>query len=389
MTTVCLGEVAEIVSGATPKSNVDDFWGGEVLWATPADLSKLEGAYIGSTPRTLTKAGLASCAATVLPRGSVLLSSRAPIGHVAINTAPMATNQGFKSLVPRADLLDAKYLYHWLSCKTDYLQSLGNGATFKEVSKSTIARVEIPLPALDEQRRAASILDQADALRVKRRQVLAHLDGLAQSIFHDTFAMTGDEGEAPLAELTEVTSGITKGRWTSEVTSLVPYLAVSNVQDGHLKLDVVKEIDATAAEIDRYALRDGDLILTEGGDPDKLGRGTVWRSELPLCLHQNHIFRVRVFQGSAVLPDYLAAYLASRPARAYFLRSAKQTTGIASINMTQLKSLPVVVPRMNNQAAFVSRMAAVADRVASAQHGLAANEELFASLQSRALSGEL
>lgn len=152
----------------------------------------------------------------------------------------------------------------------------------------------------------------------------------------------------PLAEIASVTSGITKGRRTAGATKPVPYLAVSNVQAGHLRLDVVKEIEATSAEIERFALEDGDLVLTEGGDPDKLGRGTVWRRELPLCLHQNHIFRVRLTKGQ-VSPDYLARYMASSQARSYFRRSAKQTTGIASINMTQLKALPVGVPQLDEQ----------------------------------------
>lgn len=160
----------------------------------------------------------------------------------------------------------------------------------------------------------------------------------------------------PLAEIASVTSGITKGRRTSGPTKPVPYLAVSNVQAGHLQMDVVKEIEATPSEIERYALEGGDLVLTEGGDPDKLGRGTVWRRELPLCLHQNHIFRVRLTNGK-VFPDYLARYMASSQARSYFLRSAKQTTGIASINMTQLKAMPVAVPQLEEQ----YRIAAILD----------------------------
>jgi type I restriction enzyme S subunit len=161
-----------------------------------------------------------------------------------------------------------------------------------------------------------------------------------------------------LADIATVTSGITKGRRTSEPTEPIPYLAVSNVQAGHLRLDVVKEIDATSAEIDRYALEDGDLVLTEGGDPDKLGRGTIWRSELPRCLHQNHIFRVRTLSRH-VLPEYLAAFTSSAQARSYFLRSAKQTTGIASINMTQLKALPVALPSLGEQ----RRIVAILDQV--------------------------
>lgn len=183
MKTVALGEIAEIVSGATPKSQRSEYWGGDVPWVTPADLSKLEDAYIAITPRTLTKAGLASCAARVLPAGSVLLSSRAPIGHVAINSVPMATNQGFKSFVPRGDKLDAKYLYHWLRANTDSLQRMGNGATFKELSKSTVERIEVPVPNVDEQRRIAAILDRADDIRQTACQVLAKLRELPSALF--------------------------------------------------------------------------------------------------------------------------------------------------------------------------------------------------------------
>lgn len=193
----------------------------------------------------------------------------------------------------------------------------------------------------------------------------------------------------PLSHLAQVSSGITKGRRTADPTSSVPYLAVSNVQAGHLKMGVVKEIEATDTEIRRFALADGDLVLTEGGDPDKLGRGTVWRSELPLCLHQNHIFRVRIYGDKPLLSDYLSAYMASAPARRYFLQSAKQTTGIASINMAQLKVLPVAVPPIAQQACYLSRKQTVHAQRAAVLRAQRAEDELFASLQSRAFRGDL
>lgn len=140
-----LGEVATVVSGATPKTSKEEFWGGEIQWVTPAELSKLDSIYIDRTERTITTEGLDSCAAQVLPAGSVLLSSRAPIGLVAINTVPMATNQGFKSLIPGPEL-DSMYLYFWLKINTPYLQSLGVGATFKELSKSTLSKIKLPIP---------------------------------------------------------------------------------------------------------------------------------------------------------------------------------------------------------------------------------------------------
>ncbi len=142
---------------------------------------------IDETPRTITEEGLAKSSAAVLPAGSVLFSSRAPIGHVAINAVPMATNQGFKSFVPKAGVVDAKYLYHWLRANRTYLESLGNGATFKEVSKATVSRIEVPLPPVPQQKRIAAILDHADTLRAKRREAIARLDELTQSIFIDMF----------------------------------------------------------------------------------------------------------------------------------------------------------------------------------------------------------
>ncbi|WP_421084046.1 restriction endonuclease subunit S, partial [Rothia nasimurium] len=155
--TKLLGEVATVVSGATPKTSNEGFWGGKVNWVTPAELSKLDGIYIGKTERTLTEAGLASCSAQILPAGSVLLSSRAPIGLVAINTVPMATNQGFKSLIPSPEI-EPLYLYFWLKLNTKILHNLGVGATFKELSQKTLNNLKIPVPTIISQQNFTKII---------------------------------------------------------------------------------------------------------------------------------------------------------------------------------------------------------------------------------------
>lgn len=207
---VAIGEVAEIVSGATPKSSVVDYWGGDVAWATPTDLSKLKGKHLARTERTITRKGLSSCAARVLPANSVLFSSRAPIGLVAINTEPMATNQGFKSFVP-SDELDASFLFWWLKANRQRLEDLGTGATFKEVSKRVVSEVQIPLPPIDEQRRIAAILDKSDAIRRKREQALDLADEFLKSVFLEMFGdpVTNPRGyrQMPLGEIIKVSSG--------------------------------------------------------------------------------------------------------------------------------------------------------------------------------------
>lgn len=392
---VAVGDVAEVVSGATPKSKVAEYWGDDVRWATPTDLSKNEGAYLGETARRITYAGLSSCAAQLLPPRSVLMSSRAPIGLVAINTEPMATNQGFKSLMPDRAKVFEGYLYHWLAANTAYLQSLGNGATFKEVSKAVVQRIEIPLPPLDEQRRIAGILDAADALRRRRREALALLDTLPGAIFAEMFEdlLYGKGRNAeptPLSDVAYIQSGITKGRKLKpgDETAETPYLAVANVQDKRLALENVKTIEATEKERERYALAIGDLLLTEGGDPDKLGRGTIWNEEIPGAIHQNHIFRVRVTDAS-VQPVFLSHLLSSPYGRGYFLRMAKQTTGIASINKTQLSAFPAILPERERQIEFVDWLTSFENAKGPIIRHLADLESLFASLQARAFAGEL
>jgi type I restriction enzyme, S subunit len=155
-----LGELCTVVNGGTPKSKVTEYWKGEVNWITPAEMGKMSSPYIDITKRKITELGLQKSSAKLFPPYSVILSTRAPIGHLAINTSPMSTNQGCKTLVPN-DELDYKYLYYFLYSNKELLDNLGTGATFNELSGKNLKGVEIPVPSLEEQQRIVSILDEA------------------------------------------------------------------------------------------------------------------------------------------------------------------------------------------------------------------------------------
>lgn len=236
----------------------------------------------------------------------------------------------------------------------------------RRVPKAFLEDLDIPLPPLPEQRRIAAILDKAEALRAKRREAIVKLDLLLQTVFLEMFgdSVTNNkkwnEGKL-LGEVADICSGITKGRKTTSKTTSIPYLAVSNVQDRFLKLDVVKEIDATEDEIEKYKLKKNDLLLTEGGDPDKLGRGSLWHDEIPLCIHQNHVFRVRI-NNKEINPIYLNWLVGSPRGKRYFLSVAKQTTGIASINLGQLKRFPLLIPPLDLQEKFAKIEEAVREK---------------------------
>jgi type I restriction enzyme S subunit len=151
-----------------------------------------------------------------------------------------------------------------------------------------------------------------------------------------------------LDNVAEVQAGIAKGKAVNGAAVTLPYLRVANVQDGRVDLSVIKEITLKPSEVDRYSLRKGDVLFTEGGDFDKLGRGTVWYGEIEPCLHQNHVFAVRP-NPSRLLPEFLAFQAASQYGRRYFQLSSKQSTNLASINSTQLKQFPVLLPPLPEQ----------------------------------------
>ena len=179
-----LGEVCEVVGGSTPKTNDPSYWDGEHYWVAPAELDGTK--YISSTKRTITDAGVKSAHLQLLPKGSVLLSSRAPIGKVAITTVPMYCNQGFKNLVC-SDKLYNEFAYWFLYHNTDYLNSLGTGATFKEISKRVVEQIPIPVPPMEVQERIVEELDCLSGVIEKKKQQLKEYDALAQSIFYEMF----------------------------------------------------------------------------------------------------------------------------------------------------------------------------------------------------------
>ncbi len=383
MRTVPLGEVATIISGATPNTGIDDYWGGDVQWATPADLSKLDGPYISKTPRTLTSAGVRSCATTVLPAGSVLLSSRAPIGHVAINTVPMATNQGFKSLVPTA-AVEAKYLYHWLKSNTDYLRSLGNGATFKELSTTTSQRIMVPLPPVPEQRRIAAILDHADALRAKRRQVLTHLDALAQSIFHDMFD-TEERSQAFATVCTRLTVGVVVKPASHYVTNGVPALRTLNVKPGLIELNdlVYFSKESNDGPLAKSKLRSGDLVIARTGNA-----GTA--AVVPAALDGANAIDLIVATPDqrVALPVYLEALLNSDFGKR-LVRGEARGQIQQHFNVGSLKNASIPVPLLDRQTAFSDRISLITEQRERLLKAVKADDELFASLQARAFDGRL
>lgn len=185
---------------------------------------------------------------------------------------------------------------------------------------------------------------------------------------------------ARLGEIVLISSGVTLGRKTAIPTPVsLPYLRVANVQRWYLNLSSMKEVVIDQSELSRFQLLNGDLLITEGGDWDKVGRTAIWRDEVPTCLHQNHVFKARGI-STAWNPVWAELYLNSAVARAYFASSAKQTTNLASINMTQLKDCAFPVPPLVEQSRIVTRITALRRLCADLRQRLAERQSVQARL---------
>ncbi len=182
-----LSEIGTIVGGATPSTNVEAYYNGNIPWLTPKDLSDFQYRYIEKGKRNITKPGLNSCSAQFLPAGSVLFSSRAPIGYIAIAKNPIVTNQGFKSIIPDKEKVDSLFLYYLLKYKKNDIEALGSGTTFKEVSGFTMKNVEVFIPSLKVQQQIAGVLGALDDKIELNRRINENLEQQAQALFKSWF----------------------------------------------------------------------------------------------------------------------------------------------------------------------------------------------------------
>jgi type I restriction enzyme S subunit len=402
-----LGGVCRIVSGATPKTGDARLWGGGIPWLTPNDMSRDRSQTLVVGERSLTQAGYDSCSAKMFPAGSVVVSSRAPVGYVAIAGQDMCTNQGCKTAV-RPEIIDSRYLYWYLVAAKPDLEARASGTTFKEISSKRFAETRLRWPELDKQRRIVEILEdhlsRLDAAGEYESIALRRIASLREELVRR--AVTGaDEpggrhvadladvgtldGKLPalpsgwawqrLGEIAEVVGGVTKDAKRQSLPGLVevPYLRVANVQRAGLRLDQVTTIRVTPEKARALRLEPGDLLLNEGGDRDKLARGWVWQGEIDPCIHQNHVFRARL---RVEVDPYFVSCTANTIGGSWAERNGKQSVNLASISLSMIRRMPVIVPpagmsqaiteRLQDQLAETARLASATEAAGRRRDGL-------------------
>ena len=341
--------------------------------------------------------------------GDILITRAGPRSRVGIacyvkdcRTRLLLCDKAYRLRV-REELADAKYIAFMLNSDivVQQIEALKSGISDSglNLKQNEFLDLKIPAPSLTEQRR---IVARIEALFARTRRARADLERIAPLASKYVEAETDrayDHATKPgwllsvAGNLCEIKSGVTLGKRYAQDAQLVerPYLRVANVQRGHLKLDEIKSVRLSVAEADRLALQPGDVLMNEGGDRDKLGRGWVWNDEIPGCVHQNHVFRLRL-HDEKITPRFLSRY-ANHAGAQYFLGEGKQTTNLASISMSKVAALPVPVPPMGEAAEIDRKLDAVCRSAATCEqqagHALSLLDRLERSILARAFRGEL
>lgn len=385
-----LGDVCEIVNGGTPKTGVPMYWGGTHLWITPAEMGKRLSPYVDDTERKITDLGLRDSSARMLPPSSVILSSRAPIGHLVINTRPMATNQGCKGLVPSSQL-QPKFLYYYLSSIVDLLDSLGSGTTFKELSGGKLKEVPVPVASLPEQQQIVGILDEAfENIATAKANTQKNLQN-ARALFESRLQFILSSKNWKWRTLGDVCESVQYGSSAkSKKDGKVPVLRMGNIQDGKFDWD---ELVYTSddEEIAKYLLKHNDVLFNRTNSPALVGKTAIYKSERPAIFAG---YLIRIHRKEDLLDaDYLNYFLNSQIALDYGKTVAISSVNQANINGAKLKGYPIPLPSISEQRTIVKELDALKEEIQRLvtiyERKLAALEELSKSLLYHAFAGEL
>jgi type I restriction enzyme S subunit len=267
------------------------------------------------------------------------------------------------------------------------------GATRQRVNLSNFKALEVPVPPLDQQRRIAAVLDQAHALRAKRREILAKLDKLTEAIFIELF---GDPAtnlknwkDSRIGAIGDVQGGLQLSGARAALPLEVPYLRVANVFRNRLDLSEIKRFRATDSEVARTLLARDDILIVEGhGNAQEIGRCALWDGSIEICSHQNHLIRLRVDKSKAD-PVFVSRFLNSQGGRKGLIAAGNTTSGLNTISVSKVRDCRLLLPPLKLQRLFAHRLGAVSRMQLDQAKAAASLDRLFASLQHRAFRGEL
>ena len=393
-----LGDVVEVISGATPKTNINEYWdNGDIYWATPTDITS-NGKYIYKTEKSITESGLKNCSAKLLPIGSILMSSRATIGERCINNVPMATNQGFKSLVCKSEV-NNEFIYYYVDILKERLIGLASGSTFLEVSKKVVEDIKIAIPNLKEQEKIALILstvdeqiDNVDALIEKNKELKKGLMQtlLTKGIGHTKFKKT-EIGEVPSEWYIKSIDEITK-----EVYRYPTYYGIEYVEEGIAEIrgellnddaSIKKESfryisEKTAKKFPRTKLEGGDIVISVRGTIGKVGYIT---EELAGSNITANLLRVSMNRN--IMNEHFVKQLFLSDIMKRKFDEITTATTIKTFKVPEFKQIILAIPTKDEQDKIASILLEVDKKIEEHENKKQKLEELKKGLMQQLLTG--
>ena len=344
-----LGDIADVKSGATPKTSVKDYWNGNISWITPDDLSDHVGKVIERGKRSITKKGYDSCSAQMLPKGSIVFSSRAPIGYLAIAGGDLCTNQGCKNFV-LYEGIDPEYVYYYMYLGRDFADLLASGTTFKEISGKRTKQIPIPLP--DKRTMQRSIVEAIETQFTRLDSAIKTLDLLREKI--DLYRMSvlktafvdrvfsSKECIWEEYEIKDIAKDVQYGltSQSSSDFSGPKYLRITDIQDRKVdwgKVPFAKKTEDT----DRYRLNVGDLVFARTGAT--VGKSYLIKEHPDNAVFASYLIRI-VPNMSKVFPELLWYYFQS-PMYWHDISSKQRGIGQPNVNGAVLSRLKLSIPK--------------------------------------------
>lgn len=349
--TAKIEDVAQVLGGGTPSRTEKSYFGGGIAWATPTDITSLDGLYIGVTKETITEAGLKSSSTKLMPVGSVLLTSRATIGFTAVAQVPICTNQGFINFICGSDLLP-EYLAYWLRTQKDKLIQHAGGTTFKEIARGVVRKFDISFPSIPEQRRIVDILSRAEGIVRLRREAQKKAAEIIPALFLDMFGDPATNPKRwPVAKIGEV---------CSVQTGSTPSRKNPAYYDGNIHWVKTAEISSstitrTEEKISELALMEsnckvfpvGTILVAMYGQGQTRGRSAMLGIEAA-----TNQACAAILPSDKIIGEFLFCFLQTQYEE---LRGLAHGGNQPNLNLSMVKNYQVVLPPVGLQSVFKER----------------------------------
>jgi type I restriction enzyme S subunit len=403
-----MSEIGDISGGTTPSTKVLEYWGGDIPWLTPSEISHRTSIFISSTERYITQVGLNSSSMKLLPAGTVMMTSRATIGEVAINTLPMSTNQGFINIICNDSEIINLFLAYWIKNNKHVIESRAHGVTFKEILKSSFKSLTILLPPLPEQRAIAHVLQSVqNAIHVRRKEIALERErkaALMQYLFthgiHNEPTKQSEIGEIPeswqiayLRDLCTNGSGLIQtGPFGSQLHASdyreqgVPiinptHLGINTIIEDHLPFISFED----AKRLARHSLEEGDILVSRRGDFSRYAYITS-RQAGWLCGTGCLLIRLR---NPQVDNYFFAVSIGTEHVQRYLAYNAIGST-MPNLNAKILEGLPLALPSSSHEQHEIARILRACDsKITALEKELSLYEELFQALLEELMTGRL